>query len=194
MGPVTCYCVGKYLYSLSEVLMKMGKIGEPIEDELFVDKLVRCPCSTKYHNSYSGGLLKHLLNVTSVAIDLYNIFEPNLNGKVTWNQLIFCALIHDLGKLGNEKADFYLINPDESKREKEPFIVNSEMVSIPHEIRTLYWLDHLGITGLTEEEYQAICFHAGPYTSGYMENIRKESPLLVLLHSADNLAAKIIEQ
>ena len=161
---------------------------------LLSQKLSYCPCSTKYHGSYEGGLLDHLLNVVNVAGSLSFLFKSQLRKyEYLDTQLLLCALTHDLGKMGNVESDYYLVNPDEKKRDKEPFIVNAELVSIPHEIRTLYWLGHLGLSQLAEEVLQAICYHAGPYTPGYMDLIKKEHPLLILLHSADNLAAKIME-
>lgn len=153
-------------------------------------RLESCPSSTKYHGSYPGGLIDHSLSVALLSKNLaittktYNAFIESLT---------FCALVHDLGKLGSLDEDFYLINPDAQKRGKEPYIVNTKLVSMPHELRTLYWLEMLGVNNLTEEEYQAIFFRAGPYTPGYLDQVRKESALLVLLHSADNISAKIME-
>ena len=164
------------------------------KSDLLTKKLLYCPCSTKYHGSYNGGLLDHLLNVVNISGRLaYSLYEELENKENIFEQLMFCSLIHDLGKLGNIENDFYLVNPDKNKRDKEPFVVNTNLVSMPHELRTLYWLDLLGINGLKEEELQAICYHAGPYAPGYLEAVRKEHPLLVLLHTADNLATKIME-
>jgi len=183
----------KYLGLLAQYAAKHKNINT-IDCSVIQSKLISCPCSTKYHGAYPGGLVDHLLNVAESATQLYGCFESSVRDVVTIDQLMFCALVHDLGKLGNVTDDFFLVNPDVSKREKEPYIVNKDMVSIPHEIRTIYWLNHLGMGTLTEEELQAICYHAGPYTPGYLEFVRKESPLLILLHAADNLTTKLIER
>jgi hypothetical protein len=157
------------------------------------EKINRCPASTKYHGSYAGGLLNHLILVKRLATILYRDIFGHISDSNFLGRLEFCALVHDLGKLGTKEHDFYLVNPDEEKRNEEPFIVNTQLVSMPHELRTLYWLNTLDVTDLTEDEYQALYFHAGPYTEGYLNAVRKESPLLVLLHTADNLSTKLIE-
>jgi HD superfamily phosphohydrolase YqeK len=154
------------------------------------DRIEKCPSSTKYHGCFPGGLVDHSLSVANIAETLaintktYNVFIESLT---------FCALVHDLGKLGSLDEDFYLTNPDEQKREKEPYIVNTKLVSMPHELRTLYWLEKIGVNDLTEAEYQAIFYHAGPYTPGYLDCVKGESPLLILLHSADNISTKVLE-
>lgn len=164
---------------------------KPMINTLLKNKLSQCPCSTKYHGAYPGGLVAHSLNVANLALNLAILL--GVRDNMSLEQLKLLALIHDLGKLGNLKDDFYLPNPDSNKRDKEPYIVNTKLVSIPHEIRTLYWLDILNIRNLTEAELQAVCYHAGPYSPGYLESVRKESLLLVLLHTADNLSTKVLE-
>lgn len=182
--------VSEYI-TILKAQLKIRKQKDFKIDKTLTDKLAQCPCSTKYHGAYPGGLVDHLLNVTNLSYRLSHLFTLSINDR---SSLMFCSLIHDLGKLGNCDSDLYLPNPDSNTREKVPFIANTSLISIPHETRTLYWLDRMNIHGLTEDELQAICYHAGPYKSGYMDSIRKESNLLVLLHSADNLATKIIER
>ncbi len=189
--------ISKYISWLGQCILKRshGTITAPVIPSsvysILEDKLSRCPCSTKYHGAYPGGLVDHLLNVTNLAISLANLLK--VGDRISTEELSLCALVHDLGKLGNFQEDFYLPNPDLSKRDKEPYIVNTKLVSIPHEIRSLYWIDKLNIRHIDETELQAICYHAGPYTPGYLESVRKESLLLVLLHTADNLSTKVIE-
>jgi hypothetical protein len=161
-----------------------------IRDALLI-KLTTCPCSTKYHGCEPGGLVFHLLNVYNLAIGLYMQLKIK-ETQLKLSSLKLLALVHDLGKIGNLEDDFYLPNTG-SNADKEPFKVNLNLVSISHEIRTLYWLRLLGINELSEEELQAICYHAGPYMDGYLTAVRKESLLLVLLHTADNLSTKVLE-
>lgn len=146
--------------------------------------LLECPASSKYHGAYPGGLIDHTIEVVKIAVRL-NI----LCGRCSHERVVFCAVVHDLGKLGDSDQFLYLINPDESKRDTEPYVINKQLVDIPHELRTLYWLSIFGL-GLTPVEYQAIFYHAGMYNPGF-KSIRRVEPLTHILHQADMIASQI---
>ena len=71
------------------------------ENELGVN-LAISPASGNvgYHNCYTGGYIDHIFNVCKNALKVKELFVQ-LGGKVdfTDEELIFCALHHDLGKL-----------------------------------------------------------------------------------------------
>lgn len=55
------------------------------------------PASTKYHNSYIGGLVEHSLNV---YYNLYSLVE--LKGLLSYidpDSIIICGLLHDISKM-----------------------------------------------------------------------------------------------
>jgi hypothetical protein len=156
--------------------------------ENFKKEFEGCPASTKYHNSYFGGLLDHTVDVCKKATDIAHVFQYKQILSV-----VKCALLHDIGKLGGSKP-MYLLNDDFSKHDKEPFVYNNNLVQMPHEIYSLYLINMCGIH-LGEDEYQAIAFHNGYYKEGAMQDLRgKECPLTLILHTADNLVSKIVEK
>lgn len=141
-----------------------------------------CPASTKYHGAYVGGLIDHTVEVVRTARHL----NQELGNECAPAPLTFCAIVHDLGKLGQPGELVFI--PDPSG--KDPFIYNDKVVPMHHELRTLWWLSQYNIQ-YSLEEMQAIYFHAGPYSDFYKTNIEK-NPLVLILHSADNLVAKIV--
>lgn len=150
------------------------------------DRFSTAPASTKYHGSYVGGLLEHTLEVTNTALWLYNSYRKRLT--FTIESLIFCALVHDIGKIGTRTDDIYL---NVSTSEIPKFEYNKKALKMDHELLTLFWLNLYGIQ-ITESEMLAIYYHAGPYVESYKKV--SETDLLIILHTADNLSAKIMKK
>ena len=68
-----------------------------------------------YHNAFPGGYVMHVLNVTRFALRLYELYqELGLhNDEYNEENIIFCAIHHDLGKIGNLDYDYYIPNESE---------------------------------------------------------------------------------
>jgi hypothetical protein len=155
-----------------------------------MDAFESCPASTKYHGSYFGGLLDHTLTVCEIMYELLQAFIPS-DDSTFRDSALKCCFLHDIGKLGTIATPMYVVNPDFSKHNKEPFIWNETLVQMPHEQYSIYLINQFKIQ-LTPEEYQAIAYHNGYYVEGTMQALRgNESKLTLLLHTADNFASKI---
>ena len=77
----------------------------------FEDRMSLAPASGKihYHNCFTGGYVHHVLNVIALAKKL-SIMWTELNPDFkdyTDEELIFVALTHDLGKIGDLNNDYY---------------------------------------------------------------------------------------
>jgi 3'-5' exoribonuclease len=140
-----------------------------------------CPASTKYHGSYKGGLVDHTVQVVRISIILYNYYKETRELSHSIESFIFCALVHDIGKIGTRFHDLYLFN-------EEKIEYNTKEAKIDHELLSLFWLSFYGIT-VSEDEMAAIYHHAGPYVDAYKKVT--ETELMMILHSADNLTAKV---
>jgi 23S rRNA maturation-related 3'-5' exoribonuclease YhaM len=154
--------------------------------QMFVDIWDRfsiSPASTKYHGSFKGGLLAHTMAVVESSIDLFNICSRHKELKISLDSVIFCSLVHDIGKIGNSEQDAYVLIGDK-------FEHNKNLSIIEHEILSIYWLNKYGIQ-MSDEEMAAIYYHAGPYAEAYKKT--EETELLMIIHTADNLAAKILK-
>ncbi len=155
------------------------------------NRIERCPASTKYHGCYHGGLIDHIVPVCSNALEIARIYGFKEEERVS---LVKCALLHDIGKLGDDTEEMFLVNPDEALQEKEPFIYNTRLVKIPHEMYSVFWCNQWNIK-LRSEEVQAIAYHNGAYHDGFKSAVgTKESKLLLVLHAADLLTSRINEQ
>ena len=80
------------------------------------------PASTKFHNSFEGGLLAHSLNV-------YEALESLVKGKWPEDTIRIVALLHDICKINLYKVD-YRNKKDATQQEKDM----GEMISHSYDI------------------------------------------------------------
>lgn len=158
------------------------------------------PCSTQYHLCKEGGLLEHSLNVEEIAIKLAIRLDYEPIGSVS-----VAALLHDIGKMGQYGKANYIPNwikdgkPTKADpvqkfkiSETKPFTSNSDLLYVPHEIRSIQiasqYLD------LTEEESFAILMHNALYGDLKYAYSGKETPLSMIVHFADLWASRVVEK
>jgi HD superfamily phosphohydrolase YqeK len=149
------------------------------------NRFSKAPASVKYHGSYAGGLLDHTLRVIKAARDLWELYYVQKEINISLASVTFCALVHDIGKIGDSRHDAYIPEAPGSPK----FTYNKDLSRMDHELLTLYWLNRYGIQ-VNEEEMAAIYYHAGPYVEAYKK--AAETNLLIILHTADNLTAKML--
>lgn len=153
------------------------------------------PCSGSYHLAKEGGLLEHSLNVlhnaeklsaTLIGDDITDDFK---------NSIVICALLHDLGKMGQFEKPNYVDNILKSGKvsETKPYTTNSKLLPVDHEIRSIVIASMF--IDLTEEEQFAILYHNGLYSQvGKYALQGKETPLYMIIHWADMWAARVTEK
>lgn len=180
----------------------MDKLIEHMEQNGFFDT----PCSTRYHLAKDGGLAEHSYNVYCVMKDLSFLLQMDAEpmSKETADSLIICALLHDLGKMGQFGKPVYIpkmckgratkANPDPEpyRSTTQPFESNPELLSVDHEIRSIQIASQF--IELTEEESWAILMHNGLYGAFKYQIPGKETPLYLLLHTADMWASRVLEK
>jgi len=169
--------------------------------ELLQDELMIAPASGKkyYHNAFPGGYLDHVLRVTEAALKiaaLYKQMEGNIS--FTKQELIFAALHHDLGKLGDpDEGAFYLEHDSDWHRKRGEIYRHNEHIQYmkPPE-RGLYLLQKYGIT-ITQNEWLGIKLSDGMYDEGakgyftnYMPYAMKTN-LPYIIHWADHIACRV---
>lgn len=161
-----------------------------------------CPASGTdwYHGCYAGGYIVHVNSVVKTALKIckmYESFEGNID--FTEEELVFSALFHDLGKLGNGDKINYIPNPSEWHRKNQGkiYISNPELDFMLVPDRSLFLLQKAGIV-LTQKEYLAIKLHDGvfdesnkAYYVSYSPDSKLKTNLVPILHAADYLSAKI---
>jgi len=174
------------------------------ENELGVN-LAISPASGNagYHNCYTGGYIDHIFNVCKNALKVKELFIQ-MGGKpdFTDEELIFCALHHDLGKLGSKDKPFYVPNPSDwhIKNQGKVFASNDELHHMTHTDRTMFTLQQYGIA-VSEKEYFGMKLTDGLYdedNTKYLKvyDVKKavKSNLPHLMHWADHMSTVIESQ
>lgn len=179
---------GKALFDGELIKTKRDNIKELIEcmeDGGFYES----PCSGAHHLAEPGGLLEHSLNVLTLARELARAWESTISEE----SITISALLHDLGKMGDHGKPNYAENylKDGSRSSAKPYITNTNLVYIPHEVRSVMIAERY--IHLTEEEERAILWHNGLYSSFKYDIPGKETPLYMILHFSDMWASRIIE-
>ena len=148
------------------------------------------PCSTQYHLCYEGGLAEHSLNVFDEMLKIKYI----LNADIGKDSVILCGILHDVGKIGQFDKPMYRSNILKSGKQSDskPYITNKELLSVPHEVRSIAILSEF--IELTEEEQFAILYHNGMYGDLKYQLNGKETPLQMILHFTDMWCSRVIEK
>jgi hypothetical protein len=167
------------------------------------DRLILMPASYKkeYHSAFPGGYIYHVLNVIECAVRLNKVWQDMGvdDSTYTFEELIFSAINHDLGKLGDETHDAYIPQTDQWRKDKlgEDYTFNSAVpfASIPD--RGLFLLQSNNIQ-YTFNEMVAIQIHDGLYDEAnkkyfinYLPEQKPRTALPFILHQADSMAARI---
>ena len=147
------------------------------------------PCSTDKHLCYPGGLAEHSLNVYSAMVDI----DAGLAADLSDDSIIICAILHDLGKMGDHGKPNYMENILKSGQvsSAKPYSTNKNLIYLPHEIRSAMIAERY--IHLTEEEETAILWHNGLYSTFKFDIPGKETPLYMVMHFADLWASRVIE-
>jgi len=125
------------------------------------------PASGKswYHNAFQGGYVDHVNRVVEYAVKQSRLYKE-MGGTVdyTEEELVFAALFHDLGKLGDGEKVNYLPQTDKWRQDKlsEMYTNNSDLDFMLIPDRSLFVLQKFGIP-VSQKEFLAIRLHDGVF-------------------------------
>jgi hypothetical protein len=153
-----------------------------------------------YHNCFTGGYVDHVIRVIEGALAIKTVwksFGSTIN--FTDEELVFAALNHDLGKIGSEDSEMYILNDSEWHRKNQGKIYKNNpansFMTVPD--RSLRLLADRGIR-VSEHEWFGIKLHDGMYDESnkhyyisYDVNSRLRTSLPYILHQADQMAARV---
>lgn len=206
------------MLTAEEILEKWDKLMSIINDEFdgerrdnliklyhhFKERYLITPSSSKeyYHCAYPGGLLEHTLNVIDYSLQLYALWSTNSKFPLNFSRenVVFCALNHDLGKIGDFEDSYYKEHTDKWKKDRgELFIFNESIRWMEVADRSL-WLLHMFGVKYSQSEMLGIMLHDGMYSEknksylvAYTEGKQLKDYLPILIHHADMMAT-IIEK
>jgi len=169
----------------------------------YEERLILMPAAHKkeYHNAFPGGYIDHVNRVVRCALKQYELWKEEGADVSTFSleELVFSAINHDLGKMGDEENESYIPQTDQWRRDKlgEDYMFNTKVPfsSVPD--RGLYLLQSHGVQ-YTFNEMLAIQTHDGlydeankKYLHAYMPEQKPRTSLPYILHQADLMSARI---
>lgn len=163
------------------------------------------PASVRNHFNFPGGLMQHSLNVYDMAMALRSAIvpmRPDMENVLRPDSIAIAALLHDVCK-----SDIYKKTVKKRRNEIgvwediEGYDVDYSGLPVGHGEKSVIMLLRSGLD-LEDEEIYAIRWHMGawelPMQSIEMEKsyrtAQQKSPLVALIHTADTLAAQILER
>jgi len=170
--------------------------------DYFEDRMVMAPASGKehYHNAFVGGYVAHVLHVTDLALKINKLWKENgASINYTDEELVFAAIHHDLGKVGDLENDYYVPNESDWHRKNQGLIFkhNEDLQFMTVTDRAIFLLNHFGVK-YSEWEYIGLRLTDGMYEEanknyyvGYQPSRSLKSNIAYVLHQADSMATHI---
>jgi hypothetical protein len=166
------------------------------------DNYVMAPASGRswHHNAFAGGYVDHVNRVVEYAVKQSRLYQE-MGGTVdyTEEELVFAALFHDLGKIGDGDSPNYIPQTDKWRQDKlsEMYTYNPDLQFMLIPDRSLYILQKFGIE-VNQKEWLGIRLHDGvfdkaneAYFFSNVESSRQKTSIVSVLHAADFLASKV---
>jgi len=171
--------------------------------EKYGDRIMMMPAAHKkeYHSAFPGGYVDHVNRVVRCALKQSELWKSEGCDMSTFTEeeLVFSAINHDLGKMGDANHEAYIPQTDKWRRDKlgEDYMFNKELAFSAVPDRGLFLLQDNDIK-YTFNEMIAIQTHDGlydpandKYLKGYMPEQKPRTSLPFILHQADMMAARI---
>ena len=195
-----------YKQEFITLLRSTGREGiNDVIDDLEQGGFFNAPASAGHHLNVPGGLVLHSLNTCKAALAVWEGMkkvEPWLEKEVTRESVIIASLLHDVCKM-----DVYYPTVKRRKNamgvwEDAPgWKVSYRKFPMGHGEKSLVLLLCDGLE-LTDAEMLAIRWHMGPWgvNMNSFEDQRNYDtahslyPLVMIIHTADCLAASIMER
>jgi|TARA_R110000824_G_scaffold207573_3_gene393038 hypothetical protein len=168
----------------------------------FKERMMFAPASGKgaYHNAMPGGYVEHILHIINHSLDIKELWEKN-DGMINFTdeELVFAAMHHDLGKVGDLDNDYYIPQTSDWHRinRGEIYTHNPDLQYMKVPDRGLWLLQHYGVK-VTEKEYIGIKLTDGLYDEANKSYLMSYNPdwalrsnLPYILHQADMMATHI---
>ena len=169
----------------------------------FEERIAMMPASHKkeYHSAFPGGYVDHVNRVVDASLKIYDVWSEFEMDRSTFTieELVFSAINHDLGKMGDEKHESYIPQTDNWRREKlgEEYMHNKAIAFAAVPDRGLFLLQQHDIK-YSFNEMVAIQTHDGlydpaneKYLKSFMPETKPRTSLPFILHQADMMAARI---
>lgn len=156
-----------------------------------------CPASTRYHNAFEGGLLRHSLNVYHclVAYMQRDRVKNEYGLKISDESIAIAALLHDICKVNFYRTSYRNAKNEKTGQwEKVPYYEIHDTLPYGHGEKSVYMVS--GFMRLTRDEAMAIRWHmgfSGPEDSNTVGRALEMYPFAFALSVADMEASYFLE-
>ena len=174
-------------------LIDVNFSGERLEKlntmyDYFEERMMFAPASGKehFHNCHAGGYVEHVMHVTMSALQIKQLWKKNgATINFTEEELVFAALHHDLGKIGDLAEDYYAPNDSDWHRKNQGLVYkhNGNLQFMTVTDRALFLLQHFGIS-MSENEYIGLMLTDGLYEEANKSYYIGYSPCLLYTSDA----------
>lgn len=201
--------MGVYMLSDEMVVQNWDRLLSIIEEEFptrkeqllklyndLTDRISLAPASPKkhWHSAFPGGYVHHVLKVYDIGNNFVLFLEDmGLNINFTEEELKFCLINHDLGKVGDLENPYYVESIEHWKVQRgEPYSYNSVIPPMPVPDRSLFLLQSYGIP-VSMNEWRGIASHDGMYDEKNKVYLfdHKDFNIHIAIHTADMLAVRL---
>jgi len=171
--------------------------------EKYQERIMFMPAAHKkeYHSAFPGGYIDHVNRVVRCSLKQAELWASEGCDMTTFTieELVFSAINHDLGKMGDSEYESYIPQTDKWRMDKlgEDYMFNKSLTFASVPDRGLFLLQENDIK-YTFNEMVAIQTHDGlyddankKYLMGYMVEQKPRTSLPFILHQADLMAARI---
>ena len=170
--------------------------------DYFEDRMCMAPASGKehYHYAHVGGYVEHVLHIIDYALQIKGTWEKNgATINFTDEELIFAAMHHDLGKVGDLEHDYYIPNDSDWHRKNQGMLFkhNPKIEYMTVTDRALWLLQHFGVS-MPQNEFIGLRLTDGMYEEAnksyyvaYQPERQLRSNIAYILHQADMLATHV---
>ena len=169
----------------------------------YEERIILMPASHKkeYHSAFPGGYVDHVNRVVDASLKMYDVWKEfgMDTSTFTIEELVFSAINHDLGKMGDSEHEAYIPQTDQWRKDKlgEDYMFNKKLAFAAVPDRGLFLLQQHDIS-YSFNEMLAIQTHDGlydtaneKYLKGYMPEQKPRTSLPFILHQADLMAARL---
>ncbi len=151
----------KFLQIYNEKIKREGadKLLDFLENK---SDFFTAPASTRYHNAYEGGLLRHSLNVYECLCAYLERERVKNTYKLSVSEetAAVTALLHDICKVNFYKVSYRNSKNDQTGQwERVPYYTINDTLPYGHGEKSVYMIS--GFIKLSREEAMAIRWHMG---------------------------------
>ena len=155
------------------------------------------PASTRFHNSFEGGLALHSLNVYHCLKDYLSRerVQNDYGLKYSEETIAIAALLHDICKTNVYVRDFRNVKNEQGQWERVPTYRYEDKLPYGHGEKSVYMIS--GFMKLTRDEAMAIRWHmgfSGTEDINTVSSAMEKYPLILAVSTADMEASVFMEK